>query len=262
MKAFDVGQSESNDLPADQVAHLGKARPNQVDRQAVSLLHGAAGKARLLHTVEDREGAGVEEGEVAQLAFLIPRQLVGHQLANFLLKEALYAGWQGFESRLNWGDKFLNLVAETLFVLVVLERGLEQVAPLLVTLLALLDTVGTPGDAVAPGAVPQRILLTSTLTAESTDPRIVAEIHLVLLQGSSQGAAQPVHQPVARELLTDVFHSKRLHQAGDCLADNLVLIPVSLLILLAEVSHLQRVSIKIVVIIFDVKLPVCSLRTS
>ena len=147
-------------------------------------------------------------------------------------------------------------------MLVVLEGGLEQVAPLLVTLLTLLDTVGTPGDAVTPGAVPQRILLGSTLTAESTDPRIVAEIHLVLLQGSSQGAAQPVHQPVARELLTDVFHSKRLHQAGDCLADNLVLIPVSLLILLAEVSHLQRVSIKIVVIIFDVKLPVCSLRTS
>ena len=76
VKAFDVGQSESNDLPADQVAHLSESRPNKVDRQALRFLHGATGEACLLHPVEDGEGAGVEEGEITQLTLLVSRQLI------------------------------------------------------------------------------------------------------------------------------------------------------------------------------------------
>ena len=76
MEVFKLGQSQSNDLPANKVAHFGESRSNEVDRQAFRLLHGAAGKARLLHPIEDGEGAGVEEGEVAQFALLIPRQFV------------------------------------------------------------------------------------------------------------------------------------------------------------------------------------------
>ena len=211
MKAFDVGQSESNDLPADQVAHLGKARPNQVDRQAVSLLHGAAGKARLLHPVEDGEGAGVEEGEVPQLTVLVAGQLVGHQLGHILLKQNLNAGRQGLVLGLNGWGVLLNLVAQTLLMFVILNGCLQKVAPLLMLLLALLNVLWTPGHTVTPGTVLQGLLVGSSLSRDCTHSGEVAQIHLILLQLPAQLILQCPNQSVSCQLITNVLHSQFLH---------------------------------------------------
>merc|ERR1712047_243299 len=130
------------------MSHLGKSGSNKVDGQALSFLDRPAGETCLLDPVEDGEGAGVEEREVTQLALLVTWQLVRHQLPNLLLKETLYAGWQGLVSGLDRWNVLLHLVPEGLLVLVVLKGGLEQVAPLLAALLAFLNVVRVPGDTV------------------------------------------------------------------------------------------------------------------
>ena len=239
MKVLEVGQPESDDLPADEMSHLGKSGPNKVDGQALCFLDRPAGETCLLDPVEDGEGAGVEEGEVAQLALLVTWQLVRHQLPNLLLKEALYAGWQGLVSRLDRRNVLLHLVPEGLLVLVVLKGGLKQVAPLLVALFALLNVVGVPGDAVAPCAVLQQVLLSATLAGVAADTWIVAQVQLVLFQVTSKSSADCVDQAVPVELLGDVLHPKRLHKAADRLAEIFVVVPVCLLVFPAEVTHLQ-----------------------
>ena len=89
---------------------------------------------------------------------VLTRELVGYELGHLLLEERLGAGGQRPVLVLYGGGVLLDLVAEALLVLVVLQGRLEQVAPVLVSPLPPFDAPAAPGDAVAPAAVPQGLL--------------------------------------------------------------------------------------------------------